>query len=210
MPNYHILMADIIKSKEKKPDKLIINFKNLTSDINLQYKTSFLSPSTITLGDEFQAIVRSLKNSVEVIIAFEEKIIQEKQDFKLRYVLHYGTIDTPINKNFAYGMLGPGLTEARNRLEILKNQGHRFFFSLGNKLLEDKMNFAFILYQSFVDSWKVDNFPLVAEFLKDEDYKKVAKKLKKDTSLMWKRKKTLKINEYIAAKNMILLLAEST
>ena len=52
------------------------------------------------------------------------------------------------------------------------------------------------------------DYELVTEFLKGGDYKTVAEKLKKKPSLIWKRKRSLKIREYKAIKTLIRRLAE--
>jgi hypothetical protein len=207
MSKQYILMADIIESRKKKPTLLMKEFKKISSYINNQYPEAFFSPITITLGDEFQSIVRSIKKGTDIIVAFEEKLIQEKKEFKLRYVLHLGKIETPISREAAYGMLGPGLVEARSRLAEMKHSSQRFYFSLGDPTLTEKMNILFYLYQFIVDEWKADDYKLVTEFFKHDHYKIVAQKLKKDVSLMWRRKKSLKINEYKALKKLIVLLS---
>jgi hypothetical protein len=206
MPKQYILMADIIKSGLMTPGLLMQKFKEISRLINSDYEDRLYSPITITLGDEFQTVARSYKDGIQVIIAFEEMIIREKANFKIRYVLKYGEIKTPLNKEAAYGMLGPGLTEARKLLAEKKRSAQRFHFFLKDVVASEKMSLAFILYQSLVDRWKIDDFALITELLKESDYKIVAKKLGKDTSLIWRRKKSLKINEYLAMKKLIDLV----
>ena len=55
-----------------------------------------------------------------------------------------------------------------------------------------------------IDSWKSEDVMLVDAFLKFVDYKEVAKKTKKDVSLVWRRKKSLQIHEYLCLKEAIL------
>ena len=205
---YFILMADIIQSREYKPTNLMQNFKKICDNINKKYKESFLSPITITLGDEFQSIVGSLKDGIEIIINFEEEIIYSKKYFKLRYVLNYGDIDTQINPDKAYEMLGPGLTDARNMLEVEKHKDKRFIIDVKNSKLTLQLNLAFFLFQSIVDKWKYKDYKTISAFLKHNDYKKVAKVIKKDVSSAWRREKSLKIDEYSAAKKLLYSLSD--
>jgi len=202
----YILMADIIKSRKKSADFLMRDFKEISNEINRRFAHAFYSPITITLGDEFQSIVRSLKNGVEVIIAFEESFIKYQKNFKLRYVLNFGEIETPINRLRAYEMLGEGLAEGRDLLEEQKYTNKRFHFKVEDNAISEKMNLIFYLYQSVVDGWKLRDFELVSAFLKYKDYKVVAQHFKKDISLMWRREKSLKISEYLTAKRLIDLL----
>ena len=75
-----------------------------------------------------------------------------------------------------------------------------------NRDLSKKLSLAFYIFQSFVDAWKIKDFEIVRGFLKYKDYKLVGKNLNKDISTMWRKEKSLKINEYLAIKEIIFLL----
>ena len=135
---HYILMADIVRSSKHDANILMREFREISNNINSEFKNAFLSPITITLGDEFQSIINSLKSGIEVIISFEEQILQFKEKFKLRYILNYGEIDTPINPNQAYQMLGEGLADTREMLEDLKKSDKRFFVKNDNDELTKK------------------------------------------------------------------------
>lgn len=204
--NYYILMADIIGSRNKVQKTLMTDFKKVTDIINRTEKESIISPITITLGDEFQCVLKNLSSALEVIVAMEEQIVYNKNNFKLRYVLYYGEIETQINKKKAYEMLGEGLTKAREMLILRKNKekNFRFSFHLDDVITTEALNNVFIIYQSVVDNWKIDkDFELVKTLLRFTDYKIVAEKMHKDPSLIWKRKKSVQINEYLAVKKLI-------
>jgi hypothetical protein len=203
---YPILMADIINSGKKDSKLLMSQLKEIVKSINS--KAQFLSPLTITLGDEFQGVANSIDTGIKTIIEIEEMIIQNQFDLKLRYVLNYGHIETEINTKTAYEMLGDGLTEARENLNELKNKDSRFLICLGLGMKDsaDILNKTFIIYQSFADSWKLNDYKIVAEFLKTDDYKIVAEKVNLDRSSAWRRRKSLKMHEYETIKNIILTL----
>jgi hypothetical protein len=202
----YILMADIIESGEKAQTKLMQDFKNLVSSANQVFKTALLSPLTITLGDEFQGVMKNLSSSLEMIIHLEEQIIHQNLKFQLRYVLQYGLIETPINPDIAYQMLGKGLTEARNRLNNSKKNKNRFSISIEdatkNRILEN----AFHIYENIISHWNAEkDYELISNFIKFEDYKTVSKQVGKTRSQIWKREKTLNITSYQAIKNIIHL-----
>lgn len=207
--DYPILMADIINSGKKDSRLLMAQLKEIVRLINK--KPHILSPLTITLGDEFQGLIDTVANGVKAIMEIEEVIIKNQFDLKLRYVLNYGRIDTEINTKAAYEMLGEGLTEARNKLNNLKNKDSRFLILLGHKMTDTAniINNAFIIYQSFTDSWKLNDYPIVAEFLKTDDYKIVAEKVNLDRSSAWRRRKSLNMYEYETIKNIILTLSKN-
>lgn len=60
------------------------------------------------------------------------------------------------------------------------------------------------MLQHLIDDWKVKkDYYIVSEFLQNMDYKQVATELGKERSLMWKRQKSLKLDEYFAAEEVI-------
>jgi hypothetical protein len=206
--DFPILMADIIDSGHKSSNLLMIQFKNVVTILNEKHRENIISPLTITLGDEFQGICNTIESGIKIIFDIEEIILNHHYDFKLRYVLLYGKIDTEINKNTAYEMLGEGLTAARNELVILKKKDARFSIRLQTyeRIKETYLNKAFFIYQNFVDSWKEKDRAIVNEFLKHEDYKIVAQNININPSNAWRRKKSLSIIEYKDIKEIILVL----
>ncbi len=201
-----ILMADIKGSSKVPAEKLMKQFRALVDKINTNRKENIMSPLTITLGDEFQGIIDTFENGIRIIFELEECIVSSEFDFKLRYVLLEGQIDTEINEDIAYQMMGNGLTLARKELEELKKGNSRFLIKLDNDPKEVYLNKAFNIYQNFVDSWKVKDRTLVKEFLNSDDYKIVAKQVGLDPSNAWRRKKSLNIVEYKDIKDLILVM----
>jgi len=203
-------MADIIKSRNENPNQLMTKFKSLVNTINKEQKKLILTPLTITLGDEFQGIASSMENGVNLIFAIEEMIIKKGLNIKLRYVLNYGKIETKINTLIAHEMLGEGLTYSRKKLESSKKEDQRFKIINNSKENPDEyINEAFSLYQDIVDNWKAKDLETVSKFLVFDDYKIVAEKINTNASSAWRRKKSLKINEYASIKKIILHLLEN-
>jgi hypothetical protein len=206
---YYILMADIIKSSQKKGAPLMHEFSEIVDSVKQRRQDDFLSPPTITLGDEFQSVIKDLAAAVQVMLAIEEEIIIKRKSFKLRYVLHYGEIETPINPEIAWGMLGTGLATARNLLEELKGRRAERFFLLTEDAEKDAvLNKIFFLYSAVIDDWKTKDAETLSLFLQYPDYKVVAEKLQKDRSLLWRKEKTLRLREYNTAKALVTLLGK--
>jgi hypothetical protein len=65
MPNYFILMDDVIGSRRLDPGKVRRQLKDLLSACNRDLRAKILSPYTTTLGDEFQGVPRSLRAITE-------------------------------------------------------------------------------------------------------------------------------------------------
>ncbi len=206
-----ILMGDIIDSRKKNQNQLMENFKFIINEAHENYKNNILSPLTITLGDEFQGVVKDLPTAINIILNIEESIIANKFDFKLRYILNEGEIETPINNKIAYQMLGTGLTDARHKLTELKSRKGRFIISIQNKIQENILFNAFKIYENIVEKWNLErDYEIAASFIKHIDYKIVSELLKKDRSLLWKREKTLNIDAYNSIKDIIKTVTTTT
>lgn len=200
----YILMADVVASGSKDAKSLMKDFKELVASANKTFAKAIISPLTITLGDEFQGVVRDLEAATKIILFLEEFLIQFNKDFKLRYVLNEGEIETGLNKSSAYEMLGKGLTDARQWLGKLKKTNNRFLISISRKPINEILTQSFILYQSIVSDWnKEKDYTLVTHFLKYRDYKIIAELLHKERSLIWKREKSLKMQDYYAVRTII-------
>jgi CRISPR/Cas system endoribonuclease Cas6 (RAMP superfamily) len=165
------------------------------------YNDEIMSPYTITLGDEFQGFVRSLKAAIKTIYFLEETLLEEDISFKLRYVVVFDKIETPINIEIA-GMTGPGLAMAREMLtkKQLGKSRFQFKFSYGHDF---ELNMLFRLVESLISCWNKKDYILIKELLCNDDDKSVAEKFTKNRSQVWKRRKTLRIEEYIILKKLI-------
>jgi hypothetical protein len=202
-----VLMADIIGSTKKKSKPLMADFKNLVARINASDKKHILSPLTITLGDEFQGVVKDVHGAFRVMFDLELSLMRLKRSFKLRYVIQEGRIDTKLNRTQAYEMLGPGLSAARKQLNTMKTSKSRFRIALYNQALSTQLALAMNTYQGITDQWTPAQQKVVVAFVDEQlDYRKVATKLKKDPTTMWRRKKTLLIEEVDSLKKLILLI----
>ena len=204
-----ILMADIIDSRKSDQNALMQTFKRLTDEVNKKNKRWLRSPITITLGDEFQCVVKDTSRAISLILQLEEKLIVEQAGFKLRYVVYQGPIDTPINQDIAYGMLGEGLTKAREALENSKTTNTRYVVHLYKHQAATALMASMGIYQNITDDWKLEkDHALICKFLELKDYKMVAEALGKTRSQIWKRHKNLKIEPYFAIKQVTQYIAD--
>ncbi|MEM7036160.1 MAG: hypothetical protein AAF570_04200, partial [Bacteroidota bacterium] len=124
------------------------------------------------------------------------------------YVLHFGEVDQEPNPNKAWAMFGDGLVDARQELNDLKKTNRRFSISIPQKRKRQQLNAAFTLFQDYREGWnRPDERELVLQFLKYGDYKYVAQKNGKTRSQIWKREKSLKIEPYNIAKQLIFSIS---
>ncbi|KFC19254.1 SatD family protein [Chryseobacterium sp. FH1] len=205
---HYILMCDVLNSREKDQKNLIENFRDCKNYINNKYKKNILSPLTITLGDEFQGIIKNLSNSIKIILDLEEFIIKNNFPMKLRYVLYFGEIETEINSDIAYEMLGNGLTDSRRIINNMKENDSRFYIDTKEESKNSILNNGFNILQNIVDKWKIEkDHEIIDSLIEFKDYKIVSEKLNKNRSLVWKREKNLSISSYTSAKEILLVIS---
>lgn len=204
-----ILMADIIGSSKRHGKALMSDFVGMVAYANRANRKQILSPFTITLGDEFQGVVKDVHSALQVLFGLEKYLLTLKKPFKLRYVINEGEIQTKLNKERAYEMLGPGLTEARKALTSMKTSKRRFSILLRDKSKTEKLSLMFVILQGIVDHWTPSQLKIVAAFLEMDDYRVVADKLRKDPSNIWRRKGSLMIEEFNCLKKLMYLTTHS-
>jgi hypothetical protein len=202
-----ILMADVVKSSRRDANTLMKDFAGTVEKVNGLNKKQILSPLTITLGDEFQGVVRSLEGALKIVLDLEELTLATRQSFRLRYVILEGEIQTPLNRQKAHGMLGPGLTAARQRLADMKTGRARFQIELRDAEKSEELNLLFVIFQGIRDQWTQAQMKIASAFLQLGDYRKVAEKIKRDPTATWRRRKSLMIDEFLAIKTLVMKLA---
>ena len=91
--------------------------KQVLEEINDKYIGDISSKFMITLGDEFQGLLRNGVNKMNIVSEIERKMYP----VKVRLGIGIGKITTEINKEMALGADDPGYYKARNAIEYLKN-----------------------------------------------------------------------------------------
>lgn len=172
-----VLMGDIVHSSKYSRTELRI-FKKVIDEVNLMF--DFVSPLTITLGDEFQGLIQSLEQAFNVLFKIEDLLISRNYPFRIRYAIGQGEIITQINSDIAHGMYGPVLTQTRELLEkSKKDKRRRIDVSIADKEIEKVLNDLVYVYQTFIDNWNKKDYEMVSYFIRERDYLKVAKKIDK-------------------------------
>lgn len=197
-------MGDVVSSSKYESKSVQKQLKTLTERCNDVLESRLLSPYTITLGDEFQGIPNSLEASIQTLFFYEEECLRQLCEFKLHYVVHYGQIETEINHDIAYEMMGPGLTTARKMLGSKKRGRKRFRFALDDDTYTKQLSRLFEVLDTIIKSWKQDDYLLILDMIENENNAEVGEKHDKNRDQIWKRRKTLMINEYNLLKQFIL------
>lgn len=209
MGEHFILMGDVIGSRRLYAPTLQQQLKGLLSACNRDLKIEILSPYTTTLGDEFQGVASSLRAAAECIFYLEETRIKNRYYFAIRYVTHHGEIQTPINREIAYEMMGPGLTRARALLTDKRRGQPRFYFDLPDKRLAENLTRLFGVIDGLTNRWALPDYPLISDMLSNQNNGDVAAKHGKNRSQIWKRRKHLLIEEYRLTRSVVFDLIDS-
>lgn len=118
MTNHLAIIGDIIQSKQvKNRGQLQESMNQAFETIHHQYPDLIQSKFTLTLGDEFQALLTPSKQIFELLDHLEKLI-----PIQFRFGLGYGTLTTDFNKEASIGADGPAYWHAREAIEIIHDQ----------------------------------------------------------------------------------------
>ncbi|MES0810205.1 SatD family protein [Roseibium sp. SCPC15] len=130
-----VLMGDVIGSEKMDRSRLHEVFNDAISKVNVENRTELVSPLTITLGDEFQGLLPSSALAFHMANTLRLRLLFE--DVPCRFVIGQADIQTPINKELAWNMLGDGLANAREVLNRKQDANAYRFSLLGASDLKD-------------------------------------------------------------------------
>ena len=125
-PGNFVLVADIVASRKIVERSAVQEkLRACLRHLNSKPGGGLVSPYTITLGDEFQAVFttpeRLFRDAVTVLIAL--------YPIAVRFSCAIGEITTSINTKQAIGMDGPAFHDARTSVERLKKTKSLFIIS---------------------------------------------------------------------------------
>jgi len=134
-----VIMGDVVQSRSAASvQQLYEIFNTVIENANSNHKDCLISPLTITLGDEFQGLSRSLADGASIIRDVRHELLRAQ--VKCRFVLGLVNVETPVNTKRAWNMMGLGLAEARKKLAD-KRDHNAYRFSLPNDpVIESLLN----------------------------------------------------------------------
>lgn len=131
---YLAIIGDIVNSKQitgEQRKQLQNRLETSLDFVNLQYKDFIVSDFLITLGDEFQGLLKPEAPLYEIISQVVERTNQMDNKGKfveIRFGVGFGRIVTDI-KQVALGMDGPAFHFARKAIDIgHEKKGHTIVF----------------------------------------------------------------------------------
>lgn len=201
----YILMADVVSSRNLAPMSLAEDLKRIVNETNSKLGNLILSPLSVTLGDEFQGLCDSLDATIQVVLHLEREILRNNRAFSLRYVIQEGKIETTINTDISYGMLGEGLTIARNTLNNKSQNRATVQCHLKDRKRQLLLNYVFNIFTNVWNLPSAKKHPKILELLLFEQLsdKDIAKQTGKKRSEIWKFRRNWQMSTYVSALNIL-------
>lgn len=153
---YCAVIGDIISSKSISGRGSIQGgLKSVLEKTNEKYKEYIASSFTITLGDEFQGLLKLAVHAFDIV----EYIQRKMHPIRLRFGIGLDEILTEINPGMSIGADGPAFYNARNminhirakRKSLLSYQPEIFFQS--QRCDDGLINAAAVLYRQLERGW---------------------------------------------------------
>ncbi|MBN7797549.1 SatD family protein [Parahaliea mediterranea] len=166
------LIGDIVDSRGvEERGALQRSLNALFDDLNRRFADSLLSPLTLTLGDEFQALFARADDLWTVITCLQAAV----HPVQVRFGLGLGDIVTDINPQAALGMDGPAFHLARDAVEALKDEGG--LLRVAGLEDGDLINPTLLLLSDAQTRWRGTRFRVFRDYLGDRPVEEIAKDL---------------------------------
>lgn len=172
----HVAIIGDIKQSKKIDNRSEVQkkLKFILEEINEKYDNEISSKFIITLGDEFQGLLSSGANTMDIIAEIERKMYP----VKIRFGVGIGAITTPVNKEMSIGADGPGYYKARDAIEFLKENEKkkqtntadvRIEAEGDNQAITIMINTILTLLTVIKDSWSDRQREIIWDMLKHQD-----------------------------------------
>lgn len=173
MKTYLALIGDLRASREiedrKKAQKRL---ETAIKRLNKTYGHNMVSPLTVTLGDEFQALFNDASELWKLIFGLEARIAP----LQVRFGIGIGELTTRVNRQAAVGMDGPAFHKARDAIVALKaSEGCYYLKGLG---LDDTLvNSIFSIISDQRKRWNENRLNIFLDLLAEKKADQIAARL---------------------------------
>ena len=170
--NRLVMIADIIDSRNLANRKQVqTELESLLGILNGK-QDQLLSPYTITLGDEFQALYDGADRVFPDLLA----IMRQLHPVELRFALGVGPLSTEINPERAIGMDGPAFHRARDLLTEMKHD-NRTLAITGLPDDDGLRDAALGLFNLQLRKWQPNRLAILQQRLQDREITDIAQDL---------------------------------
>jgi len=193
MNSFLVVIGDIISSRDVEQrhelqTRLEETFQTLNDPLSRekdQNGSELLSPFTLTLGDEFQAVY----TTADSIFRDALYILEQVHPQRVRFSFGVGTIDTDINRQQAIGMDGKAFHLARDGIEQLKNHREEYQFSvrgMTDPALNLLFNHTLHLISNLLQSWRKNRLVVIRKRMDGVSVKDIARGLEISTTAVYR------------------------
>ena len=208
MNQYYALIGDIIESRHlanRAQQQEALN--QVLDNLNDRYQAHLASRFSLTLGDEFQGLVKVGAPIFQMI----DELRLALPDLNLRFGLGLGEILTSINPALSLGADGPAYWRAREAIQQVHQLHHyetvHVYLVTGQEDQDATLNHSLALSEFVRSSWiqsQMETFRTILDlgyYQSRFDQKRVASALGLSSSAFAKRMKSSGIKLYLDVKN---------
>ena len=180
---YIVLVADLVASRKIVERRAVQDrLRACLRQLNSKKREGLVSPYTITLGDEFQAVLsapdRFFRDALTVLIALYPVAV--------RFSCAIGEISTAINTKQTIGMDGPAFHEARATIESLKKTKSLFAIAGPDGAGLTLINHSLALVCHTIRDWPRSRLEILRGLYENRTVKQLARDLRVTDKAVYK------------------------
>lgn len=190
-----VLMGDLIES-EAAPSvrQLHQQFNHAVDQTNQLAADRLVSPLTITLGDEFQGVCRSLSDGLWIMRRVRYALLS--QNVFCRFALGVVRLETEVPADRAWNMMGPGLSATRDRLADKKDPNVYRFQLPEHELLQSLLGAIGYAATAIERDWSARQQQIVLASAEDKPATQLASELGLATRTLYKIRNSARFDVY--------------
>ena len=193
MKSFLVVIGDIISSRDVEQRHALQNRLEDTFQVlngrpsrdEDQNGSALLSPFTLTLGDEFQAVY----TGADTLFRDALYILEQVHPHRVRFSFGVGSIETDINRQQAIGMDGKAFHRARDGIDKLKTHREEYQFSLmgmADPALNQLFNHTLHLISNLLQSWHKNRLVVLRKRMDGVSVKHIAQELEISTTAVYR------------------------
>ena len=172
LKNYTVVIADISGSKQlngmdRYQTQLFI--KSAIVQINEEFRSFLDAPTTLTKGDEFQALIDTPGHSYKIVQMLQKMVYP----ISVRYGIGVGNIYR-MGGVLPIEMDGPAFHRANRALQLAKKFKSSIWFISDNEYFDPLLNTIFQLISAIKSRWNDRHYQLYWDYQELGTYQKVA------------------------------------
>ena len=189
------IIADIVDSRSiPQRDSFQRKLHEVLLEVNERSAETILSPHTITIGDEFQALYDGFTRVLRDIVHLAWRL----HPVAIRVALSYDKLSTDINRSAAVGMDGPVFHRARAILDRLKSHGSTVIQVVSGFENEELVNASLMLLSDGLGTWSATTIGTLAGMLEGLDVKETGPHLGVTKRAVYKVISTHRLEHHLA------------